>query len=271
MSWIYLSKKGTDEYVNMLAAGAGVEPTVLEEWSYEQDPSKGIVLRGIMKHKIMKQCWADRRAFRYIDTGYFGNRPSRWNPGGWKWYHRIVDNDLQHGDIIRRPADRWEKLGMSIRPWRRTGRNILIAVPDDKPCQFYNITADQWLADTVAQIKQHTDRPIVVRHRMANPDQRTRNSETSFSAQLEKDVFAVVTFNSTAAIESILAGIPVFVSAPSHAAKPVANLDLAQIHNPWYADLDLIHQWVCHLSYGQFHIKELKDGTALRILDETHR
>lgn len=269
MSWIYLSKKGTDEYVNMLAYSAGVEPTMLENWSYEQDPESGIVLRGIMKHKIMKQCWADGRPFRFMDTGYFGNRPSRWNPGGWKWYHRIVDNDLQHGDIIQRPADRWEGLGIDIRPWRRSGRNILVVVPDEKPCAFYDTTVEQWLADTVDQLKQHTDRPIIIRHRTADPDVRTRDRETGFSGALEQNVFAVVTFNSTAAIESILAGIPVFVTAPSHAAKPVANTDLSKINDPWYAEQDLLHQWACHLAYGQFHIKELKDGTALRILNET--
>lgn len=268
MSWIYLSKKGTDEYINLLARGAGVTPTLLETWKYEDQPNLGLVLRGIMKHKIIKRCWQDSRPFRYVDTGYFGNRPNPQNPRGWKWYHRIVDNDLQHGAIRKRPADRWQKLKIQPQPRRNQGRNIVIAVPDDKPCEFYGIDAAQWLASTLETIRAHTDRPVIVRHRTADPTARTRDAATSFSAVLAGDTWAVVTFNSVAATESILAGIPAFVTAPCNAALPVCNVDLGKIDHPWYPDRDLIHEWACHLAYGQFHIDEMKDGTALRILNE---
>lgn len=267
MSWIYLSKKGEDEYINRMARGAGVAPTTIETWQYEQEPHKGLVLRGIMKHDIMKRCWKDGRPFRYMDTGYFGNRPNPLNPHGWKWYHRVVDNNLQHDAIIPRPADRWEKLRIPIQSWRRTGRNIIIAAPDEKPCKFYDIHPKEWLDTTVAKIKQHTNRPVIIRNRVADPKARTRNSETSFSAVLAGDVFAVVTFNSVAATEAILAGIPAFVTAPCNAAKPVANQDLANIDHPWYPDEQMVHAWACHLAYGQFHISELEDGTAQKILD----
>lgn len=265
--WIYLSKQGTDEYINRMAQGAGVVPTPIESWCYEDDPTSGIVLRGIMKHKIMKRCWQDGRPFRYMDTGYFGNRPSSRNPHGWKWYHRVVDNDLQHGEIQARPSDRWDRLGMSIQPWRRDGRNIVIVMPDDKACVFYDTTPAAWLARTQAQLAAATDRPIQVRYRVSDPDARTRDTATSFASVLAGDTFAVVTFNSVAATEAVLAGIPAFVTAPANAARPVANLDLARIADPWYPDSDLVHAWACHLAYGQFHNSELEDGTALEILD----
>ena len=268
MEWIYLSKKGTDEYINRLARGAGVMPIAIEDWTYEQEPEKGLVLRGIMKHKIMKRCWADGRAFRYMDTGYFGNRPSAQNPRGWKWYHRIVDNDLQHGDIVMQSSDRWDRLGIRISPWRRNGRNIVIAMPDEKACLFYDTTPDAWLASIERQIAGKTDRPIIVRQRVADPDSRTRDPATSFDAVLRGDTFAVITFNSTAATEAVLAGIPAFVTAPCNAARPVANLDLARINDPWYPDADLVRAWACHLAYGQFHISELEDGTALALLGD---
>lgn len=269
MRWIYLSKRGQDEYIARLAQGAGQAPVPIETWQYESDPDAGIVLRGIMKHKIMKQCWADGRQFRYVDTGYFGNRPGPGNPGGWKWWHRIVPNDLQHGRIIPRPPDRWQRFGIKIGDWKRSGRSILIAVPDEKACQFYNTTVADWLEATMRQLAGATDRPIVIRQRVADPDSRTRDRTTSFAAALAQDVFAVVTFNSVAATESILAGIPVFVTAPSNAALPVASTDLGRVDAPWYPDLGLVHDWACHLAYGQFHIDEMSDGTAQRILDET--
>jgi hypothetical protein len=42
------------------------------------------------------------------------------------------------------------------------------------------------------------------------------------------DVHAVVTFNSIAGTEAILAGVPVFALAPSNAARPVSNTDLTK-------------------------------------------
>jgi hypothetical protein len=59
-----------------------------------------------------------------------------------------------------------------------------------------------------------------------------------------------VTFNSIAATESILAGTPVFALAPSNAARPVSNLDLSKIDNPWWPDQDQIREWEYHLAYA---------------------
>ena len=51
---IFLSKNGDDEYIDMYAHGLGVESTPLESWRYE-DSTEPLMLRGIMKHKIIKQ------------------------------------------------------------------------------------------------------------------------------------------------------------------------------------------------------------------------
>ena len=221
-----------------------------------------------MKHKLIKQCWQDGKPFRFMDSGYLGNRPYDKNPRGWKIWHRIVDNDLQHDQIIKRPADRLERLKLPVRPYRNKGTRVLVVAPDEKPCVFYGIDQAQWLKDTVAEIKRYTDRPIVVRSRAADPDSRTRNPGTSFAAQLEDDVFCTVVFNSVAATESIVAGIACFVTCECNAARPVSNVDLSNLDKPWFPDNDLRHEWLCHLAYGQFHNDELENGAALRILDK---
>ena len=254
--WIFFSKDGQDEYVNMFARGCGSEPVA--EFNYS-DTAGPIVLRGILKHKIIKQCWQDQRTFYYIDTGYFGNAQ-------WKQWHRIVKNDLQHGEIVSRPADRFAQFKKTFDPWKKSGRNILLALPDEKPCKFYNINRSQWIQDTVAKIKQHTDRPVVLRER--SPRRQDRIATDTLQQALDQDVFALVTFNSVAAVESIFYGIPAFTLAPANAASPVALQDLSQIESPYYADSDKLHAWACHLAYGQFHVSELKNGTAYRMLNE---
>jgi hypothetical protein len=84
---------------------------------------------------------------------------------------------------------------------------------------------------------------------------------------LTDDVHALVTFNSNAATESIMLGVPAFTLAPANAASPVASQDLGQIESPYWADSNKLYAWACHLAYGQFHVRELQDGTAYRILN----
>jgi hypothetical protein len=263
-NWIFLSKGGEDEYVNMFARGCGQKSISDLDFDYNSsnDP---IVLRVILKHKIMNRCWKDNRDFYYIDTVYFGNERNTNNPNGWKYWHRIVKNDLQHGEIISRPDDRFRKFNKKFTPWKRDGRKILVAAPDEKPCKFYGITKEEWIKQTVATIKQYTDRPVEVRERAQKRIDRTVND--TLQTALDNDVFALVTYNSVAAIESIFYGVPAFTLAPANAATPVALQDLSQINSPYYADQDKLYAWANHLAYGQFHIKELKDGTARKILE----
>ena len=260
---IFLSKDGADDFINLFAKGCNTIPISTDDFVYESS-TDSIVLRGILKHKIMKRCWQDNRTFYYMDTGYFGNERSTDNPNGWKYWHRIVKNNLQHGEIIARPNDRFKKFNKTFSPWKKSGNKILVAAPDDKPCKFYGITKDQWVAETVAKIKEHTDRPVVVRERA--PKRIDRIVTDTLQKALDNDVFALVTYNSVAAIESVFHGIPAFTMAPANAASPVALQDLSKIETPYYADKDKLYAWGCHLAYGQFHTTELRNGQAMEML-----
>jgi hypothetical protein len=267
--WVFLSKGGEDEYINMLAASAGIKHMNSDHFDYHYDVAQDrnqLVLRGILKHKIMKQCLEDHNNFYYMDSGYVGNNVGDRNSQGIKQYHRIVLNDMQHRIISPRPSDRWDRLGVKIHP-RRYGHKIIVAAPDEKPCKYYGINHDEWIAQTVAEIKKHTDRPIVVRERAPRRIDRVLNEP--LSQVLEQDVHALVTFNSIAAVESILTGVPAFVLAPSHVAEPVASRDLSKIEDAFYPDHDLLMAWCHSMAYGQYHVKELKNGTAFRLMQES--
>jgi hypothetical protein len=264
-NWIFLSKDGKDEYINMFAIGSGGRVINTDDFIYE-DSEDPIVLRGILKKKIMQRCWFEGRDFYFMDTGYFGNQKSVMNPMGWKYYHRIVKNDLQHGQsIVKRSNDRLKLLGLRFDQKKKTGRKILIAAPDEKPMKFYDMDYESWLQETVDTIKKYTDRPIIVRERAKSRSERILTN--TLQDALSDDVHCLVTFNSNAATESVMFGVPAIVLAPTHAAMPVAGRDLSQIENPYYPDKDKIYEWACHLSYGQFHVNELKNGTAWRILN----
>jgi len=266
--FLFLSKNNQDEYINMLAQSAGAEPTDSDYFDFHYDVEvdrKKLVLRGILKHKIMHRCWEGGHDFWYVDSGYAGNNVTATNSRGTKLYHRIVKNDLQHQEIRSRPADRWSALGITLQP-RRYGRRIIVAAPDEKPCRFYGIDQARWIEDTVARIKQLTDRPVEVRQRA--PKRIDRVATAPLSQELANDVHALVTFNSVAAVESIFAGVPAFVLAPTHVATPVANASLDSIEDPVWANKDLLAAWCHSMAYGQYHVKELKNGTAFRMMQE---
>lgn len=267
-NFIFLSKGGEDEYINMLAHSAGQQPTDTDFFDYKYDVIQdGMtpVLRGILKYKIMQKCLADGHDFYYVDSGYVGNNISRQNRMGTKLYHRIVRNDLQHTEIRPKPDDRWKALGIKLQP-RKFGNKIVVAAPDEKPCRYYGINQDQWVQQTVEELKKYTDRPIEVRHRA--PKRIDRVVTAPLNQVLAQGVHALVTYNSVAAVESILAGVPAFVLAPSHVAQPVASKELSQIENPYWPDRDRLDAWCHSMAYGQYHVRELRDGTAFRMMQE---
>ena len=252
---ICLSKNKTDEYINLFAYGAGLP---IEDYDYNFKNNE-ILIRGMTKRKLVHWCWSNNHNFYYMDSGYVGNYKSKSNPNGWKLYHRIVKNNLQHSDIIDRPDDRWKRLDYTIKK-PSSGRHILLVTPSDKPCKFYGINRDAWVKETIEQIKKNTDRPIIIRDKESR---KQRITKTIF-----EDLYhchATVTYQSIAAVESVLYGVPAFTLAPT-AADPVCDRDLSLIENPSKQDKDKIYKWACHLAYGQFHVDELKDGTAYRIL-----
>jgi hypothetical protein len=261
--WLFLSKGDEDEYINMFATGCGARTLDTDLFVYEES-KRTLVLRGILKKKIIHKCWEDKRTFYYMDTGYFGNERTASNPNGWKHWHRIVKNDLQHGEIISRPGDRFNGFKKTFQPWKKNGRKILIAKPDEKPMKFYGYDLDIWLQYTIDTIKKHTDRPIEVRERA--PKRIDRIVTNTLQQALDDDVFALVTFNSVAATEAIFHGIPAFTLAPANAASPVSSQDLSKIENPYYPDMDKLYAWGCHLAYGQFHTSELKTGKAMEMI-----
>ena len=120
--------------------------------------------------------------------------------------------------------------------------------------------------ETIATIKQYTDRPVEIRERVKSRTDRMITN--SLKEALDDDVHALVTFNSNAATEAVLYGYPAFTLCSTHAAKSVTEQDLSKIETPYYPDLQQVEAWAHHLAYCQFHVSELKDGSAWRILNE---
>lgn len=175
---------------------------------------------------------------------------------------------MQHSTIMDVPDDRWQRLvkfnpDLEYRGWRRTGSKILVVLSTEKPFLYYGQDKDAWLKKVVKTLEKHTDREIVFREKASRGE---RTNATIYDA-LNDDVYALVTYNSVAAVEAIQAGIPAFALAPT-AADPVGNKDLKMIENPNMPDESVIQQWLNSIAYSQFSLDEIITGHAWQMVLE---
>jgi hypothetical protein len=227
------------------------------------------VVRAMASRKLMTHATRNNQDYIFLENGYFGNYKNLVNKKSKKQWHRICVNEMQQESILDVPADRWQQLVSADQRlqwpgWKKSGSKILLVVPSSKPCQYYNQDVHQWKANTIAQIKQHTDREIVIREKASRAD---RTQKKTIYEALDEDVFCMVTYQSIAAVESIAYGIPVFALAPS-AAKQLSLSDLSKIETPYYPDEDLVYKWCCSLAYGQFSLEEMLNGRAWNMIQE---
>lgn len=231
------------------------------------DSTKPLVVRGVTSKTEIEICKETGRDFYYIDTGYLGNFPSVGNPSGKKVWHRIVKNELQHSEIAEVSPDRWDALvkqdpRLQWPGWKNYNKKILLVIPNPKACRYYNIDSEQWIAETTEKIKQYSDLPIEVR---VKGSRSYRNREYTIYDAFDSGVYATVSFNSIASLESVLYGIPAFVSVPC-AASPLAGTDLSTLADPFKPSQETILKQCRTLAYGQFTVNEILNGTAWDII-----
>jgi hypothetical protein len=185
------------------------------------------------------------------------------------------------------PPDRWEALsrefGLRLAPWRRDGGPILVIGQLPRDVSLAGLDMLRWLGETIVEIRRHSDRPIVVRphplmkhHEMATVVDRVgRVGKVDYDlppkgpiAAALAGAWATVTYSSTAAVDSLLAGVPALTFSPLSIAWPVTDHDLARIETP---TLHPREQWLRDLAYAQWSAAEMADGTVWRRLRDTVR
>jgi hypothetical protein len=241
-------------FVDRLAQGSN---GALVSWEEAANLPNPVIVRGLTFRNCIKHMMETNRTFYYVDNGYFGNHYSK------NWF-RIIKNHVHDVRPIReRDRQRIDITQYHTLP-RKQGSKILLAPPSPKSFTIWGIDQQQWVASTMAAIQQHTDRPIVVREKRPRWE---RFATDTIEQALADDVHCLVTYNSVAAVESVMQGVPAICLGPN-AAATVCSTDLAEIENPKFPDEDLREAWLRHLSYSQFTFMEMSDGTAWRILNE---
>lgn len=156
---------------------------------------------------------------------------------------------------IKPDWDRRAALSLGVQPWRRDGKHIVVAVQSEhfmKEVADWHGGALAWQEEVLLQLKQHTDRPIVVRHWSADKNERARTLHQDLQG-----AWALVAHMSAAANESVLAGVPVFVTGKC-AALEMGLSQLDRIEHPRRPDGR--EEWAARLAASQWTLEEMKSG-----------
>ena len=176
-------------------------------------------------------------------------------------------------------SSRWQKLSknlnLSLKDYRITGNHVLVCLQRNGGWSMGSLDVQNWAIQTINTLRQHTDRPIVIRAHPGDKasreylDPRSPKCRIKFSkavrlstnANLVDDLrncWAAVNYNSSPVVGAAIEGIPIFVMDPAKSqCKDIANIDLAQIENPQMPNRQ---PWVERLAMSHWNFNELKSG-----------
>lgn len=204
--------------------------------------------------------WESQRRghnFYYMDHAYF--HATRLYQGDIQY--RIIKSQMQLNHLVDLDEEDYKRIDrykpITTKSFTKNGNHILLCPPTKAICRLYNLGDEQsWIDDMVLELKSHTDRDIIIR----------KKDETKTLQEQLKNCHAIVTHQSTAAIQAILQGVPSFCDLISQSV-PVSEIDISKIETPFYPDDDLRKEWIDSLLSCQFNMSEISSGKAREIVD----
>jgi hypothetical protein len=203
---------------------------------------------------LWDQVRREQRPYYYLDNSYFDSVRGK--------QFRVTRNALQAFERLPPDPARYAALGLSVQPWRKHGRHIVVCPQSDAfmrdMCSWTGGVL-AWQEEVLQTLHQYTDRLVVMRH--------WQSDKVALGKTLGedlKDAWALVTHSSAAAVTALLYGVPVFVTGLC-AATPLASGELSHIEKPLYPDGRM--DWAAGLAGAQWTEQELRNGTAWRRLN----
>ena len=179
----------------------------------------------------------------------------------WKMGINGINRDADFANDIF-DAQRWSKFNIEMKPWKQNGDTIIICGQHDASHQWSGKPSmADWIEQQIIEIRKYSSRPILIRPHPRNifnfnekkytnvkigEPQRDKSTydDTDFKKTLNS-AWTVINYSSNPAIESVINGIPVFVSESS-LCYDVGNHSLTTIENPVMPERQ---QWANKLAY----------------------
>lgn len=195
--------------------------------------------------------WGEPRLWREfvtardkVPTWYYGDHAFF----GRGRYYRCARNAMQFdGSTGDDDLARFRLFKISVKDWRSSGSHILLCPNSEEFLQHHGFAVGQWIKDSSAALRAHTDRPIRVRWKT---DAKPLDEDL-------RDCWAVVTFTSNCAVLAALHGVPVICTAACAGLK-MGSSDLSSIEHP--AMPEGRERWAARLANRQWTLDEMSAG-----------
>ena len=217
------------------------------------DTTKPVSMFGVLRGtgEVLKRS----KEFYYFDHAYyFKEQKHGINPIFKDRIYRLTKNALSLNYIDKLDESDYNRLKkfrekITIKDWQLTGTYIVVLPPSQFMKNYYGLGDTTWEDEVKNILRRSTDREVRFR---------LKTSKVPFMEEI-KGAWAVISFQTTAAVDAVLAGVPSFCDKIS-CALPVSKRDLFEIEKPLYAENR--SEWIDSLLANQYTLTELRNGFA---------
>lgn len=243
---------------------------------------------GKIRDHIVAGCQMSNTNFIMTETPLIG----RTFTADWPYYRIGVNhylNNYGHFNFPEKPGnERWskikKKLNLKVKPWRKNGNHIVIALVRTRNWNLFGVNMFQWVVDSVKKIRTVSDRPIIIRrHPLQNQSKFELNAYKQVDKALSEykdiyydeegaspekiltDAWCTVVLTSGFSTDSLLLGVPTIVCHKSNFAWENTKHDVLDIENPFITDR--LH-YFRRISYCHWTVNEMANGKVWRHLKD---
>lgn len=222
------------QFGRAFADGCGAEHKFILDHKYTPGPWAGFL--SPKNWQSLQDTIAAGFDYYYGDHGYFGRGT----------FYRVTKNAPQYYGESNPNYNRLKPFYDAVKPWRKEGKHIIVCPQSENHHERFG--QPNWLDNTLKILRASTDRKIKVRYKK---DWRPLGADLI-------NAHALVTHTSNAAVESVLAGVPVICTGLC-AASQYGIKDLTQVDNVITPDGDRL-RWAATLANNQWSLQEISDG-----------
>jgi len=271
-----VQRTGDESHLHREYFTVDCDAALIQGWVYnDTTPSHLSLRKKVIEHQQKTNRYtivADANLFLYAN---------KINPQGYLRYSLngvFPDTGIYCDNNI--DETRWNQIsintGIRLEENKKNGSHILILLQRQGGWSMGGYDVEQWAIDTIGKIRQHTDRPIIVRPHPGdkkapiylNPTKTKLKNMPNVKISLQgrpleeelSKAWAVVNHNSSAAVGPIIQGHHCFITDPLNSQnKEVSNTDFSKIDKPDHFDRQ---RWLQRISMFHWSFDELDDGSC---------
>lgn len=170
------------------------------------------------------------------------------------------------------PSDRFEELGLKVKPWNDGGDYVLLGLQILNDASLLGLDYYEWTNNILEEILEKTDKNIRIRlhpltdekrwpkhmdvRRFFNEDRITISQGNTLEEDLA-NAHCMVTYSSGSGIDAILAGVPHIAMHPGSMVYPISGHSIEDINDPPKPDRTNV---LNNLAYSQWTPGEMQEG-----------